>query len=131
MTVEGFRRLALSMPEACERGHMGHPDFRVRDKIFATLGYPAAGWGMVQLTPQQQEALVGREPAVFEPVKGGWGIQGATNVRLWPAQSRSVRLALEMAWENVRATRAASRERRARPGAGRGPARARHRRAGR
>jgi hypothetical protein len=121
MTVEAFRRLALSMPEACEMGHMGHPDFRVRGRIFATLGYPDAAWGMVKLTPEQQAALVGREPAVFEPVKGGWGVQGATNVRLWPARSRSVRLALALAWENVRATRAASRPGRVHPGAGRGP----------
>jgi hypothetical protein len=39
MTAEAFRRLALSMPEAREVGHMGHPDFRVGGKIFATLGY--------------------------------------------------------------------------------------------
>ena len=30
------------MPEATEGAHMGHPDFRVRGKIFATLGYPFA-----------------------------------------------------------------------------------------
>ena len=120
MTVEGFRRLALSMPDACEMGHMGHPDFRVRGKIFATLGYPDAAWGMVQLTPEQQEALVHRQPAVFAPVRGAWGVQGATNVRLWPAETRSVRLALALAWENARATRAASRGRRARLGAARG-----------
>ena len=35
---------------------MGHPDFRVKAKIFATLGYPDAGFGMVKLTPEQQEA---------------------------------------------------------------------------
>lgn len=101
MTVDGFRRLALSMPEACEVGHMGHPDFRVRGKIFATLGYPDQGWGMVKLTPEQQEAFVSTEPVVFAPVKGGWGLRGATNVRLRPAKARSLRLALAMAWENV------------------------------
>ena len=131
MTVEGFRRLALSMPDACEMGHMGHPDFRVRGKIFATLGYPDAAWGMVRLTPEPQAALVRRQPAVFEPVKGGWGIQGATNIRLWPAQARSVRVALAMAWENARATRAASPARRVRPGAGRGPSPAPHLQSGR
>jgi hypothetical protein len=44
MTPDAFRRLALSLPEAAEIGHMGHPDFRVRGKIFATLGYPDDGW---------------------------------------------------------------------------------------
>jgi hypothetical protein len=29
MTAEDFRRIALSMPDAIEASHMGHPDFRV------------------------------------------------------------------------------------------------------
>jgi len=101
VTREGFRRLALSMPEASESAHMGHPDFRVRGKIFATLSYPDENWGMVKLTPEQQEAFVSAEPAVFVPVKGGWGRQGATNVRLRPAKARSLRVALAAAWRNV------------------------------
>lgn len=101
MTLEDFRRLALGMPEACEAGHLGHPDFRVRGKIFATLCYPDVNWAMVKLTPEQQEAFSSAEPAVFVPVKGGWGRQGATNVRLRAARVRSVRVALAAAWRNV------------------------------
>ena len=101
MTLEGFRRLALSMPEASEEAHMGHPDFRVRGRIFATLCYPDENWGMVSLTPEQQEAFVSAEPEVFVPVKGGWGRRGATNVRLRPAKTRSLRVALATAWRNV------------------------------
>jgi hypothetical protein len=101
MTPDGFRRLALKMPEASEVGHMGHPDFRVGGKIFATLGYPDAGWGMVKLTPEQQEAFVTAEPTVFVPVKGGWGLRGATTVRLRTAKTASVRTALAAAWRNV------------------------------
>lgn len=37
MTAEGFRKMALSLPETAEAAHMGHPDFRVGGKIFATL----------------------------------------------------------------------------------------------
>ena len=44
MTAAEFRRLALSLPEAEEREHMHHPDFRVGGKIFATLGYPDKSW---------------------------------------------------------------------------------------
>ncbi len=101
MTVDGFRRLALSLPEAVEVGHMGHPDFRVGGKIFATLGYPDAGWGMVMLTPDQREAFVSAEPDVFQPVKGGWGKGGATNVRLRSAKAKSLRVAMAAAWGNV------------------------------
>jgi hypothetical protein len=101
MTSDGFRRLAMGMPEAVEVGHMGHPDFRVGGKIFATLGYPTADWAMVKLAPEQQEAFCAAEPDVFVPVKGKWGARGATNVRLPPAKVASVRVALMAAWRNV------------------------------
>lgn len=89
------------MPEATEVGHMGHPDFRLRGKIFATLGYPDAAWGMVKLTPEQQEAFVSAEPSVYSPIKGAWGRDGATGVLLRTAKARSLRLALTTAWRNV------------------------------
>jgi hypothetical protein len=38
VTADHFRNLALGLPEACESAHMGHPDFRIRGKVFATLG---------------------------------------------------------------------------------------------
>jgi hypothetical protein len=80
---------------------MAHPDFRVRGKIFATLGYPDQDWGMVKLPPEQQEFFSKKEPAVFVPVKGGWGRQGATQVRLKTAKKASVRSALLAAWRKV------------------------------
>ena len=101
MTPERFRRLALSLPDTTEVGHMGHPDFRVHGRIFATLGHPDAGFGMVKLTKDQQEAFVHAEPDVFAPVKGGWGERGATSVRLRSARTKSLRVALAAAWANV------------------------------
>jgi hypothetical protein len=101
MTSEDFRKLALSFPEATESAHMSHPDFRVRGKIFATLSYPDKGWAMVKLTPLQQDTLVRSEPDAFAPVKGGWGLRGATSVRLKAARKASTRSALAVAWRNV------------------------------
>ena len=43
MTAAQFRKIALSFPEAVEAAHMGHPDFRVGGRIFATLGYQRKG----------------------------------------------------------------------------------------
>ena len=80
---------------------MGHPDFRVRGRIFATLGYPDRAWGTVKLTPEQQDAFVDTEPTAFSPVKGAWGRGGATCVRLDAVDARSLRPALAMAWSNV------------------------------
>jgi hypothetical protein len=101
VTVDESRTLALSLPDATEGAHMGHPDFRVRGKIFATLSYADRGWGMVKLKPDQQAVLMQAEPAVFTPVKGGWGKKDCTNVCLESATSTSVRDALVMAWCNI------------------------------
>lgn len=101
VTSREFRRLALSFPATTEQSHMEHPDFRVAGKIFATLGYPDAQWAMVKLTPEQQAEFVASDPKVFVPVKGGWGRQGATNVKLRPAKVMSVRNALIAAWSNT------------------------------
>lgn len=111
MTAEDFRRLALELPEAAESSHMAHPDFRVRGKIFATLGYPNQEWAMVKLPPEQQEMFSKSEPAIFVPVKGGWGRQGATNVRLKAAKKAVVRSALLAAWRNVAPKRVADQPR--------------------
>ena len=89
MTAHEFRRVALSLPRACEAAHMGHPDFRVAGRIFATLGYPRSGWGMVKLTPEQQELFVRTEPATFAPVKGAW-VARATSVRWRTARKAAV-----------------------------------------
>ena len=80
---------------------MEHPDFRVRGKIFATLGYPDAGFGMVKLTPEQQQVFVSIEPAVFEPANGAWGRQGSTIVRLEAVGKGTLQRALLTAWGNA------------------------------
>ena len=101
MSADEFRRLALSLPEAAEASHMDHPDFRVRGKIFATLGYPSDGWGMVKLTATDQQLLVLADPEVFVPAKGAWGRRGATTVLLRAAKKSTVREALVAAWRNT------------------------------
>jgi hypothetical protein len=100
MTTATFRRIALSLDGASEGAHGGHADFRAGGKVFASLGYPDKSWGMVKLTPDQQQMLVDAEPAVFVPVKGGWGLRGATSVRLAAADATTLRSALTMAWQN-------------------------------
>jgi hypothetical protein len=56
---------------------------------------------MVKLTPEQQTAFMESAPEVFVPVKGGWGLKGATNVRLEEATRRALGPALATAWRNV------------------------------
>lgn len=101
MTADEFRNLALALPEAVEGAHHGHVDFRVRKKVFASLGYPDAAWAMVALTPAQQQDAVAETPGVFRPVPGGWGARGATHVNLAAATEEPVRRALTRAWRNA------------------------------
>jgi hypothetical protein len=100
LTADEFRKLALSLPETTEKAHMGHPDFRVRGKIFATLNYPNREWGMVKLAPAQQLKFV-KSDSAFVPVKGKWGKQGSTNVHLRSVSRRRLGEALETAWRNA------------------------------
>jgi len=101
VTPAEFRRLALRLPEAVEGGHMGHADFRVGGRIFATLGYPSDRFAVVMLTPQDQDLVVRDHPRAFAPVKGKWGASGSTTVTLDALDAKSaaaVAAVLEVAW---------------------------------
>jgi len=96
--ADDFRRIALSLPGAEERSHMAHPDFRVGGKVFATLGYPNADWGMVQLMPEQQDDFMQLAPQAFEPASGAWGRGGSTLVKLAAVPDDLLETALNAAW---------------------------------
>ena len=103
MSANRFRSIALSLPEVAPGAHHGTADFRIGNRIFATLGYPDKNWGMVKLTPEQQAVVVEAEPEIFRPVPGGWGKSGSTNVRLTKADQVTLRSALTMARDNIAA----------------------------
>ena len=100
MTAAGFRRIALGLEGATESEHMGHPDFRVNGKIFATIKHDNKS-GMVKLTPEQQQSFMRAEPSLFDPCSGAWGRRGATSVRLGLAKKETIRKALVAAWTNT------------------------------
>jgi len=95
-----FRRLALAFPGAVESSHMGAPDFRINDKIFATLAYGARGLGTLKITPEQQAEFLADAPEHFTPAPGGWGRMGMTLVRL-DAPESVLAGALSTAFHNV------------------------------
>lgn len=100
MTPNEFRSIALSLKGATESSHMHHPDFRAHGRIFATLGYPDASWGMVKLTSQDQKQFVELHPQAFSLAKGAWGLQGSTMVRLDAVKPDVIAEALGLAWQN-------------------------------
>ena len=77
---------------------MGHPDFRVGGRIFATLHGPEAGTGAVMLLPEQQELAMEAEPQAFRPAAGAWGRGGSTLVALADVSDEWLERGLEWAW---------------------------------
>jgi len=99
VTVDDFRRIALSLEGAEESSHMGQPDFRVGGRIFATLAAASQGYGNLMLTPEEQASFVEELPEVFVPIAGGWGKNGATHIRCAAADDDILAGALRAAWK--------------------------------
>jgi hypothetical protein len=100
MRADDFRRMALALDGAIESAHMGHPDFRVGTRIFATL-HAGDRFGMVALTPEQQRELMDEHPEMFSPEAGAWGRGGSTRVLLAAAEEEVIGEALTQAWQNA------------------------------
>jgi hypothetical protein len=106
MSPEAFRALALACPEAVESAHLGTIDFRVRGKIFATLG-EAAERPVVKLTHEEQDLMTAAAPAIFTPADGRWGRFGWTHLDLSALDEAMAEDALSRSWRNVTAGRKA------------------------
>jgi hypothetical protein len=100
MTPAAFQKIALALPEAAASSHFDVPDFRVGGKIFATAGR-IDGKAVLKLTRDQQQMLCEAEPDMFEPVSGGWGRLGWTNLVLAKTDAKTAKSALWMAWRNT------------------------------
>lgn len=82
MSPHEFRSIFLEQEGVSEGSHRGHADFRMRNRVVGSLGYPDESWGMVKLKPEQQAVVIEAEKDVFEPAPGSWGREGSTLVRL-------------------------------------------------
>ena len=101
VTAQRFRTIALALDGAIEGAHMGHPDFRIDKRIFASLHHDNQ-FGMVKLTPDQQATFLEDYPAAFAPEAGAWGRSGCTRVVLKTVDEDALGEALTLAWKNTR-----------------------------
>ena len=101
MNAQRFRHIALALDGAIEGAHMGHPDFRIDKRIFASLHHENQ-FGMVKLTPDQQAAFIEDHPDAFTPETGAWGRSGCTRVILKAVTEDALGEALTLAWQNTR-----------------------------
>src|SRR5258705_4972270 len=72
ISTEAVRRLALALPQTVESSHFAQPDFRVRNKIFATLP-GVAHIVCLKTTPANLDALVAADSETFSNEwRGRW-----------------------------------------------------------
>ena len=97
MTPDAFRALALSLPRTQERPILGSQEFRIKDKVFATLGWPQAGWAVIKLTPDDQSRFM-LACEGLSPEPGGRGRRWVTRVRLAALDQAGLAPVLKAAW---------------------------------
>ena len=98
ITVATARKIILSMPEAEESRHMDHPDFRVNNKIFATL-WPREVRAVIKISPEDQILLLKSSPKAFST--NAWSKHGWTNVHLEHVDAKLFRGLVEDSWRAV------------------------------
>jgi len=97
------RRLALALPEAFESSHFSRPDFRVANKIFATLP-PDGETVVLRLAPANVDTLISADPVAFwDEWRGRW-----LGVRLNRIALPVLRDLIADAWQTVAPKRLAA-----------------------
>ena len=99
ITADELRQVALSLPEAEKRETWGHPTFRVRDKLFATMSDDGHQAG-VKTTRQEQSALIAADPGTFR-IPDSVGRHGRVSVQLATADPAELRELLIEAWRQT------------------------------
>lgn len=75
VSINDFRKLAMSLPEAEEQPHFEKASFRVGKKIFATLNVPE-NRACLKFSELDQSAFCSFDKEVIYPVPNKWGKQG-------------------------------------------------------
>jgi hypothetical protein len=88
VTAAELRELALGLPGAQERETWGHPTFRVRDKIFASMYEGDDGVvATVKASPRSRPCSLSTDPATLAPLASAYGW---TTIR-WTARPDELR----------------------------------------
>jgi hypothetical protein len=108
MAVPGdeFRRWALALPEAVEKETWGHPTFRVRDKMFATMAEDGST-ASVKATLVEQAELIATDPATYAKAHYT-GRYGWVTVQLAGADPEDLRPLVVDAWRRTAPKRLAA-----------------------
>jgi predicted DNA-binding protein (MmcQ/YjbR family) len=81
VSIDTFRKLALSFPEATEELHFEKTSFRVKKKIFATYD-DIKKRACIKLSEIDQDVFSSADKTIFFPVDNKWGKQGWTLIEM-------------------------------------------------
>nr|WP_199002980.1 MmcQ/YjbR family DNA-binding protein [Flavobacterium sp. ASV13] len=100
VTIENFRKTALSFPDATEEPHFEKTSFRVKKKIFATFN-KKNNWAVLKLNEIDQSVFCASSEMIFYPIQNKWGKQGWTIVELTKVRPEIFEDALKLSYQNV------------------------------
>ncbi len=100
VTIETFREIALSFPQAEELPHFEKTSFRVKKKIFATLS-PESTKACIKLSEVDQSVFCSFDKTIIYPVDNNWGKQGWTFFELKKIRKDMLKDALTTAYTEV------------------------------
>lgn len=81
VTIDIFRKLALSFPEVTEEPHFEKTSFRVKKKIFATYD-DLKKRACIKLSEIDQNVFSSADKTIIFPVENKWGKQGWTLIEM-------------------------------------------------
>ncbi len=81
VSIDTFRKLALSFPEATEEPHFEKTSFRVKKKIFATYN-AVEKRACIKLSEIDQNVFFSIDSTIIYPVDNKWGKQGWTLIEM-------------------------------------------------
>ncbi len=99
VSIELFRKLALSLPEITEEPHFEKTSFRVAKKIVATVNV-TENTATIKLNEIEQNVYCSN-PKYLSPVPNKWGKQGWTIIHLNTISEEMCREALQSSYNQV------------------------------
>ena len=100
VSIETFRKLAMSFPNATEEPHFEKTSFRVNKKIFGTFD-EKNNRAVLKLNEIDQSVFCASSEKIFYPIPNKWGKQGWTIVELSKVRPEMFEDALILSYENV------------------------------
>lgn len=100
VTIDTFRKIALSFPDATEEPHFEKTSFRVKKRIFATYD-DATKRACIKLSEIDQDVFSSVARLIIFPVDGKWGKQGWTLIEMRKVRKELFRDAIATAYCEV------------------------------